>query len=232
MPHSSGLLLRVAVAVSLSVLAGCGRTPAVVPEETTSLVEDEPVKTKVVRAQAEDSETARFAFPDDVGGVLLAKVLPPRDPETTLRAHSLRKRGPVDTSMRPPSLPLPPSMADVPRSPTSDKHVALRPRVVSEETLFAPTESLRLPPTPPLPDNGRIRVPSPDVNQPIPLPILARPFTDRASLEDPTLEASAAAAVAAPIPPRVHKAPFLKQTVPDPFDHRRTGTPLPNEPKE
>ncbi len=223
---------RIAVASLWLALAGCSRTTVVGPAETTSLAKETPSKAKVARGQAEEPATTPFAFSEDAGGVLLAKVLPPRDPEPPLRERSLRHRGPVDTSMYPPSLPLPPSMAGLPQSPTSDKRVALRPRLVTEESLDLPTDAPRLPATPPLPDNGRIRVPSPDVNSPIPLPILARPVSDRASLDDPTLAASNAAALAAPIPPRTLKAPFLRQALPDPYDRRRTSEPVPVELKE
>jgi hypothetical protein len=46
-------------------------------------------------------------------------------------------------------------------------------------------------PTKPLP-----RLPSIDVETPLPLPILAHPKNDRASLDDATMEASQAAALA------------------------------------
>ena len=81
-----------------------------------------------------------------------------------------------------------------------------------------------LPALPSLPDGGRVRIPSVDANQPISLPILAQPVSDRAPLDDPTADASATAALAAPIPSRTTKAPFLKRTLPDPYDHRRSRT--------
>lgn len=65
-----------------------------------------------------------------------------------------------------------------------------------------------------------------NVNQLIPLPILAQPAPDRASLDDPTRDASTAAAIAAPIPPRTRKAPFVKRTFPDPYERRRTDVPV------
>jgi hypothetical protein len=82
------------------------------------------------------------------------------------------------------------------------------------------------------PDSRRIRAASPDVNQPIPLPILAQPVSDRAPLDDPTADASTAAATSAPIPPRTRKAPFVKRTLPDPYDNRRTEVPVPEESKD
>jgi len=103
---------------------------------------------------------------------------------------------------------------------------------VIDETLSGLPDTPLLPQIPSLPEGGRVRVSSVDVNQPLPLPILAQPISDRASLDDPTAEVSSAAAVAAPIPPRITKAPFLKLTLPDPYDHRHIGVPASEESKE
>jgi hypothetical protein len=86
--------------------------------------------------------------------------------------------------------------------------------------------------TPTPSDNGQSRESSSDGDQPIPLPSRAEPVPDRTSLDDPTLAASTAAATAAPIPPRTRKAPFLKQTAPDPYDGRRTAMPDLEESKD
>jgi hypothetical protein len=51
------------------------------------------------------------------------------------------------------------------------------------------------------------------------VPVLAEVVPDRASLDSPTAEASAALAVAAPIAPRVKPAPFLRLSLPDPFEN-------------
>lgn len=233
MPYSFTLLRKIVVAALLPALAGCSRSSVVMTPENTSLAEDSSVQKAVARAQVEDAEPAPFTFPDDAGGILLAKVLPPKDLETP---HSDRRRAP-HRSIRssfdgPPSLPLPSTLATLPRLKDGGKHSVLRPRLVAEETLGSSTDALPLPQTPALPDTGRIRVPSADVNRPIPLPILAHPVSDRASLDDPTLDASSTAALAAPMPPRTNKAPFLKQTLPDPYDHRRTDALSPEESKE
>jgi hypothetical protein len=57
-----------------------------------------------------------------------------------------------------------------------------------------------------------------DVNLPPPLPPLGRPAGDRASLEDPTTEFSAAVITTPPLKISFVPAPFLKVTVPDPFE--------------
>jgi hypothetical protein len=214
-------------------LAGCSRSAVVVTPETSSLADEPPTAAKVVRGQAEDAEPERFAFPDDAGGELLAKVLPPKDVEATPRHRPPSPRRITASALdEPPVLPLPTCLAVLPRLTGDDNRLSLRPRLVAEETLGVSNDAPPLPPTPPMPDNGRIRVPSPDVNRLIPLPLLARPASDRAALDDPTLDASTAAALAAPLPPRGSKAPFLKQTLPDPYDNRRTDVSTPEESKE
>jgi hypothetical protein len=78
------------------------------------------------------------------------------------------------------------------------------------------------------------RVPAPDLNQPVPLPVLARPQADRAPLTDPTGDASLAAALAQPVPVRTTPAPPLRLNLPDPFENHqvaRVRTPPPEEPQ-
>jgi hypothetical protein len=69
------------------------------------------------------------------------------------------------------------------------------------------------------PADGLIKVPSPDLNQPVPLPVLARPLPDRGPLGDPTPDISIAAALAGSVPQRTVPAPFLRLNLPDPFEH-------------
>jgi hypothetical protein len=70
-----------------------------------------------------------------------------------------------------------------------------------------------------LPAGPLVRLPSIDVEQPIPLPILAQPHRDRASLADPTLEASVAAALAPVTVARTAPMPFTPLNLPDPFEN-------------
>jgi hypothetical protein len=200
---------------------------------------DESVSKKPpARAAKNDTEAAPFRFPEDAGGRLLAKVLPPKDAEPARRQPlaSPARRGSVPSSAsaygKLPALALPPASAALPRLPGEARHGTLRPTLVLDETLGGLPDTPVLPQVPSLPEGRRVRVPSLDVNESIPLPILARPMSDRASLDDPTLDASAAAAIAAIVPSRTNKAPFLKLTLPDPYDHRRTEVPSEEESKE
>jgi hypothetical protein len=67
-----------------------------------------------------------------------------------------------------------------------------------------------------------IRLSAPDVNQPPPLPILANPGIDRASLDDPTADESLKSALSAVPPIRSNPAPFLRLNLPDPFENAQT----------
>jgi hypothetical protein len=223
--RSSTLLAKVCCGGLLLAVFGCSRSAVVVTPEAASRA-DEPAAPPVVRGKIDESAATPFAFPEDAGGALLAKVLPPKEPEAprTDRAEPAHRPA-ASRSIEPPTLPLPLNHATMPRLPAPVKAAPLRPRLILDEALSGLPDSPILPQLPSLPDGGRVRVPSVDVNQPIPLPILARPVADRAPLDDPTTDASAEAALAAPIPSRTTKAPFLKLTLPDPYDHRRGETP-------
>jgi hypothetical protein len=65
-------------------------------------------------------------------------------------------------------------------------------------------------------------IPSSDMSQPAPLPILASPLPDRAPLVDVTQEASRAIALSGPLPTRTGPAPFIPYRLPDPFEHQNT----------
>jgi hypothetical protein len=208
----------------LLALLGCSRS-AVVMAPAGAPHADESDSPAVARGKSDEPAGTPFAFPEDASGVLLAKVLPPKQPEVSRLDRAAPPSYPsASLQMKPPALPLPPSHAAIPRLPAAIKPVPLRPRLALDETPSGLPDSPVLPALPSLPDTGRVRVPSVDVNQPIPLPVLAQPVSDRASLDDPTADASVTAALAAPIPSRTTKAPFLKRTLPDPYDHRRSRT--------
>ncbi|MBI2808976.1 MAG: hypothetical protein HYX68_28670 [Planctomycetes bacterium] len=82
-----------------------------------------------------------------------------------------------------------------------------------------------------LPTQPLLRLPSRDASAPAPLPILAQPKADRASLGDPSFEASVAVALKDLSPSRDEPVPFLPLNLPDPFEHLRYGQ-LRNPPEE
>jgi len=82
-----------------------------------------------------------------------------------------------------------------------------------------------------LPTKPLIKLPSVDVSTPLPLPILAKPLADRASLGEPAFDASLQAAMKQFTPTRTKATPFVPYNLPDPFEHVRYGQ-LRNPPEE
>ena len=75
------------------------------------------------------------------------------------------------------------------------------------------------------------RVEGIDATKAIPLPTLAQPQKDRASLADPTNESSQAAVLGPLSPTRTTPVPFAPLNLPDPFENQRVGQ-LANPPAE
>ena len=213
-----GMLL---VSLMLAGEFGCGKGPAAVGDETThhsSLV----THPSSISTHQPDEE---FPLPADREGRLLADNLRPSNQIPRLGDDKIAspKRRSGAAKLDNPDVPLPPvivnSPAPIPLAQAKTKPV--QPRLLQGE---APLNRDRIETAGPvaikLHAGPKIAWPSPDVNQPIPLPILARPVVDRASLDDPSGDASQAAALASTVPGRTTPAPFLRLSLPDPFEHR------------
>jgi hypothetical protein len=175
------------------------------------------------------TENDAFRFPDDRGGQILSKTLPPSERSPAGHDAPAPRHLPPPAHLDKPSLPLPPSQADMPRLPTG-KTPSLRPRPLPEELPLVGHKSDPLvPETQYLHAGDRIRVPSVDVNKSIPLPILAQPVSNRAPTDDATSTVSQAAALAGTPPGRASSAPFLKLNLPDPFENRLKPPEVPVE---
>jgi hypothetical protein len=116
-------------------------------------------------------------------------------------------------------VPLPPNQGQVPRLPSQRKGPPVRPRPLPDELPLAGTRP-EPPQEPQFHTGDRVRLPGPDVNHPVPLPVLAAPAPDRTAFEDPTADLSATAALSAAVPAREAPAPFTKVSLPDPFENR------------
>jgi hypothetical protein len=171
---------------------------------------------------------AEFRFPDDRGGLLLARLLTPeRQPlPSDITPGGARPRT-RSYGLNDPISVLPPVAVILPQLPPGPGRTKVMPHLLLEETLEGMGEPSRLA-LAPLPEGQRIRQSAADINQPAPLPILAAlPLTDRASLDDPTTEVSLADAILGIIPMRTAPAPFQKQILPDPFEfHHAVGGPV------
>jgi hypothetical protein len=148
----------------------------------------------------------------------LSKVLPPEAVHKPVEPRTEPRRPVAPATIEVPSLPLPPAPVAMPHLPAGKPTMTLVPRSSLPET---PIASLPEPHAQPLPPGELMRMPSVDVNRPIPLAILGMPSSDRAPVEDVTTDASNAAAVATTMPQRTQPAPFVKNNLPDPFEFRR-----------
>jgi hypothetical protein len=231
-------LLAVSLSGIVGAASGCGRPNVAAISPGAAAVEQAPHSSgEADRGPADDrkdGDAPVFQFPDDAGGQLLARVLPPADVKGPLNEPNPgphRPTGVAPLAAPPPSLPLPPSQAAPPPVPGERNRKSPAPRLVSEETLGLG----RGDPQPPAPRafyvGDRTRLPSVDVNQAPPLPILTQqPTPDRASLDSPTADDSAAAALSAPMPQRTRPVAYSRLTLPDPFDNRRPlNIPVPAE---
>jgi hypothetical protein len=215
--------LWVALAAGMVVM-GCGKVPTPFPRQKPVVFVTENTQSMSVPddlpAEAPEPADEDFRFPDDKGGQMLAKSLPPERPAPPAEAPSGQRRLPGSPALEQPGLPLPPNQGPVARLPASSR-TPLRPRHLPDEV---PLHGQRLDPPPPegltLPAGERVRLPGVDVNQPMPLPVLAVPAPDRASQGDPTADFSTAAAQSAAPPMRTGPVPFQRPGPPDPFEHR------------
>jgi hypothetical protein len=216
---------------ALLALPGCGRpSVAVLNPDPVAVDNSTPQSPDKDKRPGENPKgiapgQGGYRFPADPGGQQLAKQLPPRE---NFRLPAERPSGPRPhpalAALDNLNLPLPPSQAGIPRLPAPK---ATRPTLPGSLLEEAPLLGFRNDPAPPqepaLSPGVLVKAPSPNVSQPVPPPLLGQPVPDRAPLDDPTVEASLAAALAAEPRSRTNPAPFLKLTLPDPFENRQTG---------
>lgn len=236
-----------ALVVGIVVLGviGCGQRSAVSMAKSTEPVsasaaqkkepdakgDAKPEKSaKAPGAQASDPASSQASgplFPNDKGGKRLAELLSTagsvagqRDKRTT----ALPLAGPPalehPDSQPPQTGPAPPL---APAKLTS-KPVPVLPHSLAPEAPLTRSvqEPAGLPRREELPISPRVRIDSLDVEKAPPAPLLAQMVPDRASLDDPTRDVSGASALAIILPERSTPTPFLKFTLPDPFEHAQT----------
>jgi hypothetical protein len=161
----------------------------------------------------------------------LAELLAPGGgvPAVTFATRPLAwKASPVVEEIASPVKPYTGAIARLPRQPVKD----VKPRPAPEgQPLVSYREQAKVPKEVELPTKPLIRLPSLDVHTPLPIPILGQQQKDRASLGEPALDASLAAALKPITPTRDRPVPFAPLNLPDPFENVRTGQ-LRNPPEE
>jgi hypothetical protein len=168
---------------------------------------------------ADDPKSEPFRFGEDRGGKILAQLLPPSLPPS--REHFSKQSTRGAAAIEQPAIPTAMISVNVPRLVIKQSSRDEKPGSIGESTPLTEYRSQpRLPQEPTFWIAEKVRVPSPDVNQAMPLPILGKPVPDRASLEDASLESSHVASLAGVMPVRTIAAPYMRFTIPNPFEHR------------
>jgi hypothetical protein len=177
-------------------------------------------------AQEKDKEKDKaetpFVFPDDLTGKKLAEMLQPGRPtdQKTMRTSPLGRK--LLAALENPEPP-PPTLHLEPRRLLLPTTKVKAPRPLPEDRPLA--RYLGDPHTPALvefPIKPLWRWDTADVNLPQPLPLLATPSLDRASLADPSTESSRAAALGEVTVGRTAQVPFAPVNLPDPFELRQS----------
>jgi hypothetical protein len=221
-------------ALACLALSACGKPARNVSFEREVVAGPQPA---VVKADPDSSAApdpdpgGTFAFAEDGGGKILAKILPPAEPA---RLPPDAKTGPkprtglavLERPELPPKVlnPAIPGVSQAKRSP-------LRPHPPLESAPLADfRDDLIVPQRPELPRTELVRQLTRDVTEPALLPQLAKPLADRAVLDDPTAEFSGQRVVAHQPPMRETPTPFVRINLPEPFEHRAATKPLDSEP--
>jgi hypothetical protein len=221
MNHFTRSILLLSCGVLL--LSGCRRAGTLSPPDAAP----DPllgVKTAAAAEKpASPADAEGFHFPEDRGGQLLSKLLEPSTKEPRENAVSGPRMLSPSTAVEKPALPMPAGEPNAPRRPEPKHPAVAAPGPLAEAI---PLVGHRGTPRPPealnLAAGPLARLPLVDVNRPLPLPPLGQPVPDRAPLDDPTTDASQAAAFAAVMPERTSPSPFTRLALPDPFENRQT----------
>jgi len=165
-----------------------------------------------------------FSFPSDQAGKLAEARLQPRGDVGDLSwGVGNGPRVYVRPAFLLPDVPLSRFADAAPRAVLAAAPPKVQPVMLAEGT---PLGEFRVAPSRPedlqFAAGPLIRLQRVDVEATIPLPTIARPKVERASLADPTADASIQAALTQPIPVRVNPEPFVPVNLPRPFEHRET----------
>jgi hypothetical protein len=154
--------------------------------------------------------TSTLVFGNDRAGELLNEVLPPPEqlPAYVPAGFSGPLRFPEPNPADLPASGLATLVSDLPQAPRDAASPLVEPGLLPEETPLSRFLDQPLAATPPaLPAAQSVRLPTPDVERVIALPLLAGPQPQRGSHDDPGSEISAAATLSAPLVDRPYPTP-------------------------
>jgi len=218
------------VTLSLIVLAGCTKSGGNAIAVETSEEKTAPLPQGFVAQVDENKDApvvsepgAKFVFPADTGGKLLSELLPPVDlpkPPPPTPSQQSRRDVPYAIANPAPMLPIGESLP-----PTIRLAIAkdIAPTLPVE---VVPMSFARIEPELPIrleqPIGLATDIRALDPNLQVEVPRLAQRSVNRASLNDPTDDYSAASVIGAPLPLRTTPAPFVQIDLPNPFENAET----------
>lgn len=217
-------LLRRLTPLTIAVVVGCGRStpptepaalaPVIVPPAADEVRGQEPARSTQPTPPVKPPAGPPVVLPDDTGGKAVAKALvlpPPLPPE----AASANTPAPYSSAVDRGELPLP-SVAPMPFSRVEPKASAVKPSSPAEKPLPA-TQFATLPEGQ---ASGRplAKTAAPPNARAADVPMNAWRQGDRPPLEDPTVELSAGRVIDTPLPRQTAGFPFLRMTIPNPFE--------------
>lgn len=198
--------------------AGCGSKRSVTIEQHSEAAG---------QVAAKDEKSGGAVYPEDRGGRLLGELLtPPKSAPAQVARDSGPKKLPGVAALEHPDLRVPLSLADpgLPSANLTPKSAPVRPHSLPDEPPLTRNtlEGIPAPRREELPAGPTVRIDGLDVDRPTAVPMLAVPVGDRASLDDPTRDYSTSLALNVVVPERTGPIPFIKLTLPDPFEHSAT----------
>jgi hypothetical protein len=224
-------MIRRSILVTLLAALGCSRPSEPSPDGAVEVASPAAengagpptVGTSLPVSQPEvkkpDVPPPTFAYPPDLGGQALPRVVTPAGPPLP----PTERLGQKPTVRNPPARVLNPDPATskvyVPATVLLPRPTGLKPTAPAEKVpadLGAGAEAV--PAKPVLPEGQGVTQKGPDVNDPPKLPPLGRPLPDRAPLDDPTADAGNAAIAGQSKTPVLGPSPFVKFGLPDPFE--------------
>jgi hypothetical protein len=217
---------RLLILVPLLGVIACGKQAASVGSPQPVVAAEPSDGDKIESAPKKEAPASAlaaggsFKFTDDEAGKIFSKILVPTSPPPlsplASKGQSERILPAGIAEPRPASLPSSLVPVRIPLPPRVDARPSPLPeRVPVDFTGLQPDRPEHIK----LPVGGLTRLPTPDVKQPVTVPILGRPVPDRASLDDPTAEFTASSVFNKNLPLRTTTAPFVKTNLPDPFEN-------------
>jgi hypothetical protein len=218
-------LLRRLTPLTMAILVGCGRStppsepaalaPVIAPPATDEVRGPELAQTPTQPTQPlKPPAGPPVVLPADTGGKAVAKALMlptplPQQPPSGI------KSAPDSSAIDRGELPLP-SVTPRPFSRLEPNSSAVKPSSPAEKQLPA-TQFVTLPESQ---GSGRplVKAPALPDSRAADVPMNAWRQGDRAPLEDPTVELSAGRVIETPLPLNTAGLPFLRLTIPNPFE--------------